>query len=86
MTSTQVMGVGSILMNVSGASFQDGMTQKDVVSFSEFMKSSSNQTSTKETDTNVEPYAAKEYAGKKDIPQKLEIEKSKTISEEEAKL
>ena len=85
MTSTQVMGVGSILMNVSGASFQDGMTQKDVVSFSEFMKSSSNQTSTKETDTNVEPYAAKEYAGKKDIPQKLEIEKSKTISEEEAK-
>ena len=85
MTSTQVMGVGSILMNVSGASFQDGMTQKDVVSFSEFMKSSSNHTSTKETDTNVEPYAAKEYAGKKDIPQKLEIEKSKTISEEEAK-
>ena len=83
MTSTQVTGVGSFLMNVSATAFQ-GQADNEI-SFSDYMKSPGNETYAKETntDTDVETYSAREYVTKKEIPHVQKVEENNDVSKTE---
>jgi len=83
MTSTQVTGVGSFLMNVSASVSQAQMDNE--ISFSDYMKSPENEAYVKEANTNtdVEKYSVREYMKKKEIPHSQKKEENNVISKTE---